>query len=241
MAPDLSHPPVAVTVMDDLRLEDQHRRAALEQSVRLQARRARHTFRSALDSLALTLEERDACTASHSRRVRHYALCLADALGLDARQRRLLGLAARLHDIGKLAVPDAILHKPGPLTPAERAVMHLHPCTGERLLAPVVRNHAVLAAIRGHHERLDGSGYPDGLRGDCIPLLARLIAVPDCFDALTTARAYRHALPVAEALALLRAGAGRTFQPEFIRAFLDLVPLHPVGSAPLPCGGPAPE
>src|SRR5205823_1241871 len=97
-------------------------------------------------------------------------------------------------------------------------VVRQHPSTGERILAPVVRNRTVLAAIRGHHERLDGSGYPDGLRGDRIPLLARLISIPDCFDALTTSRAYRAALPVDRALDILREGSGCHFEPTFVRA-----------------------
>src|SRR5262245_11365574 len=160
--------------------ESRARRAELERAVRAQTRRVRRTFLSAITSLARTLEERDPYTAGHSRRVRSYALRLAEALGLDVRQRRLLSLAAKLHDLGKVAVPDAILHKPAALTADEMRVVRLHPEVGERILTPVVRNKVVLAAIRGHHERLDGSGYPDGLRGASIPLLARVIAIPDC-------------------------------------------------------------
>jgi response regulator RpfG family c-di-GMP phosphodiesterase len=206
--------------------EDQEKalhRSVLEQAVRRQTRRVRRTYLSAITSLARTMEERDPYTAGHSRRVRDYALHLADAIGLGRKQCRLLDLAAQLHDIGKVAVPDAILHKPAALTPEEFAIVRLHPETGERILAPVVRNRVVLAAIRGHHERLDGSGYPDGLRGEQIPLLARLIAIPDCFDALTTSRAYRAALPVARAVEILRDGAGTHFEPDFVRAFLPLV------------------
>jgi response regulator RpfG family c-di-GMP phosphodiesterase len=204
--------------------ENQQRRTELERAVRRQTRRVRRTFLSAITSLARTMEERDPYTAGHSRRVRTYALALAAAIGLDVRQRKLLSLAAQLHDLGKVAVPDAILHKPGALTAEELHIVRQHPSTGERILAPVVRNRVVLAAIRGHHERLDGSGYPDGLRGDRIPLLARLISIPDCFDALTTSRAYRAALSTEEALDLLRAGAGSQFEPAFIRAFLALAP-----------------
>jgi response regulator RpfG family c-di-GMP phosphodiesterase len=203
--------------------EKAQRRTALEKAVRRQTRRVRRTFLSAITSLARTVEERDLYTAGHSRRVRDYVLALARSIGLEGKQCRLLDLAAQLHDIGKVAVPDAILHKPDRLTPEEMDVVRQHPGTGERILAPVVRNRAVLAAIRGHHERLDGTGYPDGLRGNQIPLLARLIAIPDCFDALTTSRAYRAALPVQEALAILRAGSGSHFDPDLLRAFLPLV------------------
>jgi response regulator RpfG family c-di-GMP phosphodiesterase len=209
--------------------ENNQRRTELERAVRRQTRRVRRTFLSAITSLARTVEERDPYTAGHSRRVRRYSLLLAEALGLSAAQSRLLHLAAQLHDIGKVAVPDAILNKPTSLTPEEFDVVRQHPTTGERILAPVVRNCTVLAAIRGHHERLDGSGYPDKLRGDRIPLLARVISIPDCFDALTTSRAYRAALPLPQALDILRAGAGRHFEPAFVRAFLALAPRLGVG------------
>jgi putative nucleotidyltransferase with HDIG domain len=203
-------------------VESQRQRSRLEQAVRKQTRRVRSTFLSAIDSLVKTLEERDPSTAGHSLRVRRYALRLADVLGLDPRERRQLSLAAKLHDIGKVGVPEAILNKPGPLTVAEDLIVREHTVIGERILRPVVRNAAVLAAIRGHHERLDGSGYPDGLRGDQIPRLARLIAVADCYDALTACRSYRAALPRKEALEILKFGAGTHFDPDLIRAFLTL-------------------
>ncbi len=207
---------------------------ALESAVRRQTRRVRHTFLSAIDSLVRTMESRDGYTAGHSMRVRSYALRLAEALTLDEKQRRQLGLAAKLHDIGKVGVPDAILHKAGALTAAEDAIVREHPGIGERILAPVIRDREVLAGIRGHHERMDGTGYPDGLSGDRIPVLARLIAIPDCFDALTTSRAYRAALPPGQALAVLSQGAGSHFDPEFVRAFLAiaprLLPGHTAGS-----------
>jgi response regulator RpfG family c-di-GMP phosphodiesterase len=196
----------------------------LERAVRRQTRRARHTFLSAIDSLVRTMESRDPYTAGHSRRVRHYALALADAIGLDARQRKLLGVAAKLHDIGKVGIPDAILHKPMHLTPEEELIVADHPIIAERILTPVVRQREVLAAIRGHHERVDGTGYPDGLRGDEIPLLARLISVPDCFDALTTSRAYRAALPIETVLDMLRSGAGSHFDPALVGPFVALAP-----------------
>jgi response regulator RpfG family c-di-GMP phosphodiesterase len=199
--------------------ENQLRRSQLEEAVRRQTRRVRKTWLSAITSLVRTMEERDPCTAGHSRRVQRYSLALADALALDPRQRRWLSLAAQLHDIGKVAVPDGILNKPASLSPEELGIVRQHPAAGERILAPVIRNRWVLSAIRGHHERLDGKGYPDGLRGEQIPLLARIMAIPDCFDALTTSRAYRAALPLAQALDILKAGAGGHFQPEFVEVF----------------------
>jgi response regulator RpfG family c-di-GMP phosphodiesterase len=202
-------------------------RRRLEKAVRKQTRRVRHTFLSAIDSLVRTMEERDPYTAGHSMRVRAYALRLAAALGLDDTQQRLLSLAAKLHDIGKVGVPEAVLNKPAALTMAEALAVRQHPEIGERILAPVIRNRTVLAAIRGHHERLDGAGYPDGLKGTAIPLLARVIAVADCFDALTSARAYRGPLSVAQALESLQASAGAHLQPEFVRAFVAVAPGLP--------------
>lgn len=204
--------------------ENQRINDALQRAVRRQTRRVRRTFLSAISSLVRTVEERDPYTAGHSRRVRAYALRLAVALGLDRRQRKQLNLAAVLHDIGKVGIPDSILHKPDRLTPEEERIIRSHPEMGERILAPIVRSRAVLAAIRGHHERLDGSGYPDGLSGERIPLLARILAIPDCYDALTTSRAYRPALPTHEALAILEAGAGSQFDPPLVRAFLRIAP-----------------
>ena len=206
-------------------------RLRLERAVRKQTRRVRRTFLSGMTSLALTMEERDPYTAGHSRRVRDYALDLARALGIDRKRRRLLSLAAQLHDIGKVAVPDAILHKPGALTEEEVAVVRDHPVVGERILTPVVRNREILAGIRGHHERIDGTGYPDRLGGDEIPLFAKLIAIPDCFDALTTSRAYRNAMTCHEALSILRDGAGQHFDAELVRKFVEIAPYLESGEA----------
>jgi putative nucleotidyltransferase with HDIG domain len=172
--------------------------------------------------LVRSVEEHDPYTAGHARRVRAYALRLADVIGLERRQRRQLGLAALLHDIGKVGIPDHILYKPDRLTPEEDRIIRAHPEVGERILTPIIRSRAVLSAIRGHHERIDGSGYPDGLACERIPLLARVLAIADCYDALTTARTYRPALPRREALAILEAGAGSHFDPLLVRSFLAL-------------------
>jgi putative two-component system response regulator len=208
--------------------EHQRIHDALRRAVRRQTRRVRSTFLSAIESLVLTVEQRDPYTAGHSQRVRSYALRLAGALGLDGRLRKKLSLAAKLHDIGKVGIPDSILHKPAKLTLEEDGIIRGHPEMGERILAPIVRNREVLAAIRGHHERIDGGGYPDGLAGEAIPLLARLIAIPDCFDALTTSRSYRPALPLTEALTIIEDGAGTHFDPTFVRVFLSIAANLPV-------------
>ena len=207
-----------------LQCEDERYRRKLELAVRRQTRRVRHTFLSAIDSLVRTMEARDRYTAGHSLRVRRYSLALADAIGLPKGLRRQLSLAAKLHDIGKVAVPEAVLHKPGRLDAAEEEVVRQHPAVGERILKPILRSRAILAGIRGHHERLDGKGYPDALRGDQVPLLARLISIPDVFDAVTSARAYRQAMPLAEALELIRQGAGTQFDQGLTNVFLEIAP-----------------
>ncbi len=213
-----------------LQEENAHYRRYLEQTICRETRRVRRTFLSAIDSLVRTVEQRDRYTAGHSLRVRRFALGLADALCLGRAERRQLLLAAKLHDIGKLGVPDAVLNKPGPLSEAELKIIRRHPVIGEHILRPVVRSRAVLNAILHHHERLDGQGYPHGLRGSRIPLLARLLSVADCYDALTTSRAYRPALSVADALDILRAGAGTQFEPEFVRALVEVTSALAVAS-----------
>jgi response regulator RpfG family c-di-GMP phosphodiesterase len=203
------------------RQKDLHRRQ-LERAVRHQTRRVRRTFLSAIDSLVRAMEERDPSTAGHSLRVRAHALSLGEAVGLTRLEMKQLELAAKLHDIGKVGVPEAILHKQGALTEEEDLIIREHPIIGERVLTPIVRSRAVLAAIRGHHERIDGQGYPDGLRGDAIPLLARIISIADCYDALTMSRAYREPMDAREALEHLRAGAGTQFEAAFVEAFVAL-------------------
>jgi putative nucleotidyltransferase with HDIG domain len=216
-----------------LERERERYRQELELKVHRQMGRIRNTFLSAIDSLVRTLEARHPYTKGHSLRVRRYGLRLARVLRLDQRQCRQLSLAAKLHDIGKVGTPEGILNKPGQLTPAELEVIQEHPVIGERILSPIIRDPVVLAAIRSHHERLDGKGYPDGLRGTQLPLLARVIAVVDCFDALTSSRAYRNTLRPTQALAVLRAGAGTRFEPDFVDAFLSLFPPTPHVAPPL--------
>jgi response regulator RpfG family c-di-GMP phosphodiesterase len=213
--------------------EERRYKARLEADVRRQTRRVRRTFLSGIESLARTVEERDPYTAGHSLRVHEYAMALARAAGLAPRPTRELSLAARLHDIGKVGVPEGVLNKPARLTDDEFAIIRNHPAAGEHILKPMIRNWSVLAAIRGHHERLDGTGYPDGLKGDDVPLLARFIAVTDVFDAVTSSRAYREAMGLSDALGLLREGAGNHLDPELVRVFLDIAPALTCGQEPL--------
>jgi response regulator RpfG family c-di-GMP phosphodiesterase len=201
-------------------LRQKHR---LLRTVQRQTRQLRRTFYSAVVSLVRTLEARDAYTNGHSRRVRALSLRLAVNVGLDAHHRKLLSLAARLHDIGKIGMAEGILNKPTALDPHEFSLVRQHPVLGERILRPIIRSREVLSAIRSHHERYDGLGYPDGLRGQDIPLLARIITVADCFDAMTSSRAYRGALATQAALDLMSEGRGSQFDPELVPPFVAMI------------------
>lgn len=158
---------------------------------------------SALYSLSQSVETKLIHGKGHSARVANHAVRLGRSLGLAETELDALRVAGLLHDIGKVAVPDAILQKPGLLAPEEVRIMRQHPILGEQICAPLKSLRRVLPAIRHHHERLDGSGYPDGLRGKSIPLAARILQVVDIFDALTSDRPYRMGLPLAAALMVL--------------------------------------
>ncbi|RYB01822.1 HD-GYP domain-containing protein [Lichenibacterium ramalinae] len=180
--------------------------------------------------LSLAVEYRDGDTGEHTVRVARYSRMIAEELGLPAEDCRNLYLAAPLHDIGKVAVPDQVLLKPGRLTAEETMVVRMHAAVGERILGDSASDLIRLAAeIAGyHHERWDGAGYPRGLAGEAIPLSARIVAVADVFDAMTTERPYKSALPVGAALAYLSAERSRHFEPRCVDAFLSAYArLHP--------------
>jgi putative two-component system response regulator len=157
-----------------------------------------------LFSLALSIEAKDPYTRGHCDRLSTYSVDMAERLGLPQEQRVALRRAGVVHDIGKIGVPEHVLIKNGPLTADEWIIMKQHPVIGERICAPLKSFRLVLPIIRYHHEKLDGSGYPEGLRGDQIPLTARILQVTDVYDALTTDRPYRAALPREEALEIMR-------------------------------------
>lgn len=162
-----------------------------------------------LFSLALSVEAKDPYTEGHCQRLAKYSAALGKRLGLSEELQIALRRGGILHDIGKIAVPEQILVKPGPLTPEERAIMEKHPVTGERICAPLKSLRHVLPIIRHHHEKLEGSGYPDGLQGEEIPITARILTTVDIYDALTTDRPYRTALPPEQALGQIRQEAQR--------------------------------
>jgi putative two-component system response regulator len=171
--------------------------------------------------LSKALEYRDNDTNDHTLRVAKYSRMIAERLGLSRQVCRSIYLASPLHDIGKVAISDGILLKPGTLDDGERAIVQTHAEIGARILSGSGSDLINLAAqiAAGHHERWDGKGYPKGLAGEAIPLAARIVAIADVFDALTTERPYKKALPVAEALAILAAERGRHFDPACLDAF----------------------
>jgi diguanylate cyclase (GGDEF)-like protein/putative nucleotidyltransferase with HDIG domain len=179
-----------------------------------------------IEALALAIEAKDHTTHTHLHRVRTYAVEIAKELNLSSDETEALRAAALLHDIGKLAVPEQIISKPGRLTPEEFEKMKVHPLVGAEILERVAFPYAVAPIVRSHHERWDGSGYPDGLRGLEIPIGARILAAVDCLDALASHRQYRPALPLIEAMAGVRERAGTWFDPRVVevldRRFVEL-------------------
>lgn len=185
---------------------------------------AERVMARAIAALMEAVDAKDPYTRAHSSRVSRYAAAMAAELGIPASEQREIALAAELHDVGKIGVPDELLRKAGPLSEVERRRLLEHAVIGERILAPLLTEQpAVLAVVRWHHERFDGTGYPDGLRGDQVPLAARIVAVADAFDAMTSARPYRLALPVTHALTELKLGAGSQFDARCVRTLLVVV------------------
>jgi putative two-component system response regulator len=216
---------------------------ALEQAVADRTAQLAGSRRETVKRLAAAVDSRDGMTGLHSERTGHFAATIALRLGMPPGERELLALAAPLHDIGKLAVPDNILHKPDALNPAEWRIMQAHTTAGHDLLAGSGEELLELAAeiALTHHERLDGSGYPYGLAGEAIPESGRIVAVADTFDALTSDRAYRPAFSTREATAMLVAMRGGQLEPDMVDALVaslredpylgsESESAHPVGA-----------
>jgi HD-GYP domain-containing protein (c-di-GMP phosphodiesterase class II) len=182
----------------------------------------RDAYRGTAFLLGDVVEADDTYTGAHSRAVVELTLRVADHLGLSARERRDAEFAALLHDVGKVRIPNSIITKPGPLTKAERAIIEQHTIEGERLLHRVGGLLGEIGrVVRSCHEYWDGNGYPDGLAGEQIPLLARIVACCDAFNAMTSDRSYRKALPEHEAVAELRRGRGTQFDPQVVDAVIE--------------------
>lgn len=178
---------------------------------------------STIQALAAAVDAKDRYTQGHSQRVAHYAVELAERLGFTETRRERLFIAGTLHDIGKIGVPDAVLHKPGPLSPEERLQMEQHPVLGEQILKEVPQLADTLPGVRHHHERWDGKGYPDGLVGEAIPLEARVLALADTFDAMTSDRPYRRGMSYERALEEIERCAGAQFDPALAPVFVEMM------------------
>lgn len=169
-----------------------------------------------IETLALAIEAKDQTTASHLARVQIYALAIGEEIGMNSSDLSALRAASYLHDIGKLAVPEYIISKPGKLTPEEFEKMKIHPAVGAEILERVKFPYPVTPMVRSHHEKWNGGGYPDGLKGEAIPLGARILSAVDCLDALASDRQYRKALPLDEAMAVVERESGTSFDPQVV-------------------------
>lgn len=178
-------------------------------------------FYTMVYTLAETIEMRDPYTGNHTKRVMEYSLALGRTLGLSERQQRKLELAAVLHDVGKIGIPDSVLLKQTPLDDDEFRQIKLHTIYGADILSRIPQLSDIIPGVKQHHERFDGRGYPDGLKGEDIDIIARIIAVADTFDAMTTDRPYRKGFPFEEAFEELQRNSGTQFDPAVIAAFLE--------------------
>jgi putative nucleotidyltransferase with HDIG domain len=185
------------------------------------------TYLSAIQSLALLQEARDAYTSGHSQRVTQIAMIIAETMGVNQRGREILQHAAMLHDIGKVGIPESILHKPGKLTPAELKLIHQHPIIGENILKPVKFLAEVRPIIRQHHEREDGRGYPDGLLGSELSPLSKILIVADTFDAMNSNRPHRNALSIDLIEQEFRQHRAKQFDTQVVDVLLEILQKSP--------------
>jgi ribonuclease P protein subunit RPR2 len=186
---------------------------------RVRAHEVEESYVATVEALTNAVEVRDAYTHRHAERVTAYGLEIALRVDRRLAEDHQVKFGFLLHDVGKVAVPDGILHKREPLTAEERRVLDEHPLIGWRILAPIEYLARACDVVRYHHERWDGTGYPEGLRGEEIPLSARVFSVADTLDAMTTDRPYRAGVSIAEARAEIRAAAGQQFDPSVVDAF----------------------
>lgn len=203
-----------------LGLENRDYQQHLEQKVEAQARKIRVSFLSAVTALAYALEAKDEYTSGHSQRVAEISIAVAKELGMPRYSIEKIRLAGLIHDIGKIGMRESILNKLGRLTNEEFHQVKRHPEIGEHILNPIVDDEKIIMVVRHHHEHYDGTGYPDGLSGEQIPLGARILALADTYDAMTSKRSYRRAMSAEAACSEIERCKGTQFDPEVVDAFL---------------------
>ena len=214
-----------ITIENAMRKKDLERqlddyRTNLEQKVKEQTDIINSMYVRSIDAMIKALEAKDFYTRGHSQRVTLYSLAIAVELGMTGQELEDLRRASVLHDLGKIGVREAVLNKPGKLTEEEFSEIVRHPETAVRILEPIPFFRPLLPAILHHHERFDGKGYPSRLSGSSIPFASRIMGIADTFDAMTSTRAYRKALPIADAIAEIRRCSGTQFDPDIVPAFL---------------------
>src|SRR4051812_23487630 len=220
--------------------EGEHALVEVLREIEREKQRAADGYRAVVRSLAAAIEARDGYTGGHSDEVQRLSTAVARRLGLERAETEEIRTVALLHDVGKIGIPDHVLHNPDPLTREEWAVMRQHPVIGERILEPLPGLADVARAVRHEHERWDGTGYPVGLAGEEIPLAARVVLACDAYHALVSDRPYRSALPQQEALGELELCAGTQFDPAVIEALVACM-REPASAESSTCEGDADE
>lgn len=205
-----------------LYLENVDYQKNLEKKVSEQAEKIRSLYLEAVQSLAIALEEKDYYTHGHSSRVSKVSEAIGSEMGFDKDGLRILRLGGLLHDIGKIGIPESILNKPGKLTKKEFDIIKSHPSEGERILKPIIKEEGILQIVRHHHELLDGSGYPDGLKGKEIPIFAKIATVADVYDAMRSKRAYRDSMKKEDVIKYMIGKTGKHFDPDVMKAFVKI-------------------
>jgi putative two-component system response regulator len=213
-----------------LMLENKEYHLDLEDRVSRQTDKIRESFLNSLKSLALALEAKDQYTSGHSQRVADIAVNIARKLNMSTEEIERLSFASLVHDIGKIGIKESVINKEGDLTDEEYAYISTHSVIGENILTPVIEDKEILKMVRHHHERHDGRGYPDGLSGQQIPLGARIVAVADMFDAMTSDRPYRKSVSREVAVNELKRYASTQFDPQVVNAFIETMSETPASS-----------
>jgi putative nucleotidyltransferase with HDIG domain len=206
---------------------------ALVRRLKKALRQNQELFLETIQTLAAAIDAKDPYTHGHSERVSSYAMAIARHLDLTQEEVFRVRIAAILHDVGKLGIRDGILNKPGGLSEEEFAIMRQHPAIGAQIMSPISTLKDIIPGIRNHHETWDGTGYPDHLKGENIPMVARIIGVADTFDAMTTSRPYQKAMTLDFVLSKIRSMSGTRFDPEVIDAFLAAVESGDISPPPI--------